>query len=87
MPARHVRPSHVNDYFREKAIPFEDTPEFWEGAMKPAKDMGFTIDVTDVNRWKVTSPIGKVVTYTGFPLNKNYIGVVLYHALMSQKLH
>jgi len=84
---KFTRPEHVEQFFEQHAVPVAEKPSFYWKAIKPAFQLGFRISETESGDVVVFTPHHHKKVYRGFNQTKYHMGMILLHAMLSNRLH
>ena len=84
---RHIHPETVTQFFELHEIPTPETLPLWRKAIAPALDLGFRVMREKEDEILVITPERHRKIYKGFGKAKYRLGMVLMHAMLSNRLH
>jgi len=84
---KYITPQTVAQFFELHEIPTPEKPPFWHKAIKPAFRLGFRIGRTEEDEIVIITPERHRKIYKGFGKAKHQLGMILMHAMFSNRLH
>lgn len=84
---KYITPQTVTQFFEVHEIPTPETLSLWRKAVEPAFQLGFRIGRTEDDKIVIITPERHRKVYKGFGKAGYQLGMVLMHAMFSNRLH